>query len=146
MTSRRAFPESPAPKRLSRHGRHGRMGRSPLVKPPLAPIDSRLERFEVIAATAIEFLRGAWPELRNVRLEIAAMPIAADAAGIPMWQLDHERERIVLFRVPIERLLPPGHDDALHRRMAVEAATFRAAAEYVGREPWEFDPFDDFGH
>lgn len=107
------------------------------MRPPLAPIGSRVERFDIIAATAMEFLRGAWPELRSVRLEVAAMPLAPDTAGIPMWHLDHQHERIVLFRVPIERLLPPGHDDTLHRRMAVEAATFRAAAEYVGREPWE---------
>lgn len=91
----------------------------------------------------MEFLRGTWPELRSVRLEVAAMPMTSRAEGIPLWHLDHAGERIVLFRVPIERLLPPGHDDALHRRMAVEASTFRAAAEYVGREPWELD---EHGH
>ncbi len=107
------------------------------MRPPLPPLDSRIERFDVIAATAMDFLRGTWPELRTVRLEVAAMPMTAEAEGIPMWHLDHAGGRIVLFRVPIERLLPPGHDDALHRRMAVEAAAFRAAAEYVGREPWE---------
>lgn len=113
------------------------MGRSPIVGPPLPPLDSRIDRFDLIAATAMEFLRGTWPELRTVRLEVAAMPVQSRDDGIPMWHLDREAGRIVLFRVPIERLLPPGHDDALHRRMAVEAATFRAAAEYVGREPWE---------
>ncbi len=113
------------------------------MRPPLPPIDSRIERFDLIAATAMEFLRGAWPELRSVRLEVAAMPLAESEHGIPMWHLDHAQERIVLFRVPIERLLVPGHDDALHRRMAIESAAFRAAAEYVGREPWEIG---DHGH
>lgn len=114
------------------------MGRSPIVPPPLPPFDGRIERFDVIASTAMEFLRGAWPELREVRLEVAAMPMTDSEDGIPMWHLDHSGGRIVLFRVPIERLLVPGHDDALHRRMAVESATFRAAAAYVGREPWDY--------
>lgn len=133
-TSRRQLP----PRRLARHGRHGRVGRSPIVRPPLPPINSRLEQFDVIAGGAIEFLRGAWPELREVHLQVAAMPHSEGQDGIPMWHLDHAGKRIVLFRVPIERLLVPGHDDALHRRMAIESATFRAAAEYVGREPWDY--------
>lgn len=134
---------SPPPRRLSRHGRHGRIARSPVVRPPLPPLNGRLETFDVIASAAIEFLRGAWPELREVRLQVAAMPHSEGPDGIPMWHLDHTGSRIVLFRVPIERLLVPGHDDALHRRMAIESATFRAAAAYVGREPWEFG---DHGH
>lgn len=59
---------------------------------------------------------------------------------VPRWFLDHAQARIVLFRLPIERMLPPGHDDSAHRKMAIESAVFRAAAEYVGREPW------DLGH
>lgn len=114
-----------------------------LTRPPVPPLDSRIERFDIIANTAIEFLRGAWPELRETELLVASMPLAPTADGIPLWHLDHARGRIVLFRVPIERLLVPGHDDAFHRRMAIEAATFRAAAEYVGRDPWEYG---DHGH
>lgn len=135
---RRRTARNQPPRRLARHGRHGRTGRSPVVRPPLPPLEGRQETFDVISATALEFLRGAWPELRGVRLQVAAMPTRDDPDGIPMWHLDRTGGRIVLFRVPIERLLVPGHDDAAHRRMAIEAATFRAAAEYVGRDPWEF--------
>src|SRR5690606_14650940 len=104
--ARRRLPSSPPPaRRLSRHGRHGRLGRSSIVRPPLPPFDGRMERFDIVASTAMEFLRGAWPELRSVRLEVAAMPLADSEDGIPMWHLDHAGERIVLFRVPIERLL-----------------------------------------
>ncbi len=111
-----------------------------MVRPPLAPLDGRIDRFDLTVGTAVEFLRGTWPELQDVRFEIGAMPGFDTAEEVPRWYLDREQRRIVLFRLPIERLLPPGHDDNAHRRMAIESAVFRAAAEYVGREPW------DLGH
>ncbi len=110
------------------------------MRPPLAPLDGRLDRFDLAVGTAVEFLRGTWPELQSVRFEIGSMPGFDGGDEVPRWFLDRERERIVLFRLPIERLLPPGHDDDAHRRMAIESAVFRAAAEYIGREPW------DLGH
>lgn len=138
---RRPAPSDPsAPRRGARHGRHGRLGRSQVVAPPLPPLDGRIDRFDLTVGTAVEYLRGTWPELQEVRFEIGALPPAADADGIPRWHLDRESKRIVLFRIAIERLLAPGHDDAMHRRMAIESAVFRAAAEYVGRDPW------DLGH
>ncbi|WP_353112094.1 hypothetical protein [Microbacterium sp.] len=134
---------SAAAPRSARHGRHGRLGRSEVVRPPLPPLDGRIDRFDVTVGTAVEFLRGTWPELRDVRFEIAAMPTHDRDGGIPRWRVDHGGKRISLYRVPIERLLPPGHDDAFHRRYAVESAVFHAAAEYIGREPWELGPEAD---
>lgn len=139
MPRRRAARATPH-RRGARHGRHGRLGRSEVVRPPLAPLDGRIDRFDLTVGSAVEFLRGTWPELQEVRFEIGAMPAVESADEVPRWYLDRESGRIVLFRLPIERLLPPGHDDAAHRRMAIESAVFRAAAEYVGREPW------DLGH
>ncbi|MFE6734174.1 hypothetical protein [Microbacterium sp. NPDC057650] len=123
--------------RGARHGRHGRLGRSEVVRPPLPPLDGRIDRFDLTVGTAVEFLRGTWPELRDVRFEIAAMPLHDRPDRVPRWRIDHQQQRISLYRVPIERLLPKGHDDAYHRRYAIESAVFHAAAEYVGREPWE---------
>ena len=102
---------SEAPRRGARHGRHGRLGRSEVVRPPLAPLDGRIDRFDLTVGTAVEFLRGTWPELQEVRFEIGAMPAFEATDEVPRWHLDHEKARIVLFRLPIERLLPPGHDD-----------------------------------
>ncbi|WP_227468306.1 hypothetical protein [Microbacterium sp. YJN-G] len=133
-------PHRPSRTRGTRHGRHGRLGRSEVVRPPLPPLDGRLDRFEVTVGSAVEFLRGAWEELRDVRFEISAMPVHDRDDGIPRWRVDHTTRRVSLYRVPIERLLPKGHDDALHRRAAIESAVFHAAAEYVGREPWELGP------
>lgn len=86
----------------------------------------------------MEFLRGTWPELQDVRFEIGAMPLFESGDEVPRWLIDRDTRRIVLFRLPIERLLSPGHDDSAHRRMSIESAVFQAAAEFVGREPWDF--------
>ncbi|MFB7250250.1 hypothetical protein [Microbacterium sp. NPDC056234] len=137
---RRRLPRT-VPRRGARHGRHGRLGRSEVVRPPLPPLDGRIDRFDLAVGTAVEFLRGTWPELEDVRFEIGAMPIGEDESGeVPRWTIDQGARRIVLYRIPIERLLPPGHDDAAHRRISIESAVFRAAAEFVGRDPWELGP------
>ncbi|MFT4157048.1 MAG: hypothetical protein QM630_03855 [Microbacterium sp.] len=140
MPRRRTVRSAAAPRRGDRHGRHGRIGRSEVVRPPLAPLEGRIDRFDLIVGMAVEFLRGSWAELEHVRFEIGAMPAFESGGEVPRWHLDRDTRRIVLFRLPIERMLPPGHDDAAHRRIAIESAVFRAAAEYVGREPW------DLGH
>lgn len=140
MAWRRTRTPEKAPARRSLHGRHGREGRSAVVRPPLPPLDTRVERFDLAVGTAVEFLRSAWPELREVRFEIADMPTAADADGIPRWCVLSDERRIVLYRLPIERLGHPHRDDDLHRRMIVEGAVFRAAAQYLDRDPW------DLGH
>ncbi|MET3466786.1 hypothetical protein ABIC53_000267 [Microbacterium sp. 1262] len=90
--------------------------------------------------TAAEFLRSAWPELREVRFEVAGMPAASDGDGIPRWQVFAAEKRIVLYRLPIERLNRLHRNDDLHRRMMVESCVFRAAAEYLDRDPWDLGP------
>jgi hypothetical protein len=126
--------------RPARHGRHGRVGRSPVVRPPLPPIDTRFDRFDLAVGTAAEFLRSAWEDLRDVRFEIADMPAATSESGIPRWHIDRTAKTIVLFRIPIERLSHLHRDDDLHRRIVVEGSVFRAAAEYLDRDPWDLGP------
>ena len=130
----------PAAPRRSRHGRHGREGRSPVVRPPLPPLDTRIDRFDLAVGTAAEFLRSAWTELRDVSFEIADMPAATDDDGIPRWTVLADEKRIILYRLPIERLSHLHRDDELHRRMMIEGSVFRAAAEYMGRDPWDLGP------
>jgi hypothetical protein len=130
----------PAPARRSRHGRHGREGRSPVVRPPLPPLDTRQDRFDLAVGTAAEFLRSAWTELRDVSFEIADMPAATDEDGIPRWTVLSDEKRIILYRLPIERLSHLHRDDDIHRRMMIEGSVFRAAAEYLDRDPWDLGP------
>ena len=87
------IPET-APRRPSRHDRHGRVGRSSVVRPPLPPLDTRFDRFEIAVGGAAEFLRSAWPELIDVRYEIAAMPEHPDPNGLPRWWTSTAQKRI----------------------------------------------------
>lgn len=106
----------------------------------MPPLETRTERFDLAVGTAAEFLRGSWPELRDVRFEIAGMPPASDDGGIPRWSVHAAEQRIVLYRIPIERLSHLHRNDDMHRRMMVEGCVFRAAAEFLGRDPWDLGP------
>lgn len=115
-----------------------------MVRPPLGPLDTRAESFDFSVGSAAEFLRSAWEELRDVQFEVGAMPAASDDEGIPRWSIDRAAKRIVLYRLPIERLgWEQSHmrrDNELHRKMMIEGCVFRAAAEYLGRDPWDLGP------
>ncbi|MFT4050915.1 MAG: metallopeptidase family protein [Microbacterium sp.] len=136
---RRRAAKTPA-RRPARHGRHGREGRSPVVRPPLPPLETRDERFDFTVGTAAEFLRSAWSELRDVHFEVAWMPPASDDNGIPRWSVHPDQQRIVLYRLPIERLGHLDREDDPGRRMMIESCVFRAAAEYLDRDPWDLGP------
>lgn len=110
------------------------------MRPPLLPLETREERFDFAVGSAAEFLRGAWPELRDVRFEVGSMPPASDDDGIPRWSIHQDEKRIVLYRLPIERLAHLHREDDLHRRIAIEGTVFRAAAEYLDRDPWDLGP------
>ncbi|MEV8266675.1 metallopeptidase family protein [Microbacterium sp. NPDC076911] len=125
---------------MSRHGRHGRLGRSPVIRPPLPPLETRMERFDLAVGTSAEFLRSAWPELREVRFEVADMPHASTEHGIPRWTVLRDAKRIILYRLPIERLSHLHRNDDLHKRIMIEGCVFRAAAEYLERDPWDLGP------
>ncbi|WOQ68792.1 hypothetical protein RYJ27_08720 [Microbacterium limosum] len=131
---------TPGARRPNRHDRHGRVGRSAVVRPPIGPLETRFDRFDIAVGAAAEFLRSAWTDLRDVSFEIASMPPESDADGIPRWHIDRDARRIVLYRIPVERLGHLHRDDDLHRRMAVEGTVFRAAAEYLDRDPWDLGP------
>jgi hypothetical protein len=111
-----------------------------VVRPPLPPLDTRVDRFDLAVGTAAEFLRSAWEDLRDVSFEIADMPPGTDEDGIPRWTVLSDEKRIILYRLPIERLSHLHRDDDLHRRMLIEGSVFRAAAEYLDRDPWDLGP------
>jgi hypothetical protein len=140
MAWRRTKDAARRARRPARHGRHGREGRSPVVRPPLPPLDTRVDRFDLAVGTAAEFLRSAWEELRDVSFEIADMPASTDEDGIPRWHVLSDEKRIILYRLPIERLSHLHRNDDLHRRMMIEGSVFRAAAEYMDRDPWDPGP------
>jgi len=91
------------------------------VRPPLLPLETREERFDFAVGSGAEVLR-------------------SDDDGIPRWTIHPDEQRIVLYRLPIERLSHLHREDDLHRRMMIEGAVFRAAAEYLDRDPWDLGP------
>ena len=93
-------------------------------------------------ASTAQYLRELWPdELADVRFEIAGIPTSEiDDARVQRWLVVPGERRIILFRLPIERLARLHRNDDLHRRMMVESCVFRAVAELLGKDPWELAP------
>jgi hypothetical protein len=138
--NRRTSSEPPATSRW--RSRHGRGARGPVTGPHLPMLQNRIDSFDMTVASTADYLKGIWPrELADVHFEVAATPIGVTGHdGVDRWQVDHARRRIVLYRVPIQRLAKLHRNDDLHRRMYVEGCVFRAVAELLGKDPWDLAP------
>ncbi|MCS4276761.1 MULTISPECIES: metallopeptidase family protein [Mycetocola] len=129
-------------RRAVRHDRHGRAGRSSVTGPHLPPLRGRVDFFDLIVGSTADFLRGMWSEeLENVSFEIGGMPLGEPGpTGVRRWDALRDQRRIILYRVPIERLARLHVNDQLHRQMHIESCVFRATAEYLERDPWDLGP------
>ncbi len=138
--SRRASSEPPATAQW--RNRHGRGARGPVTGPHLPMLHNRIDLFDMTVAATADYLKGIWPaELEHVRFEVAAAPInAVGPDGVERWRVDPRERRIILFRVPIQRLSKLHRNDELHQRMLVESCVFRAVAELLGKDPWDLAP------
>ncbi len=136
-----------APQRPSRRDRHGRGLRSSVAGPHLPPLRTRRDVFDMAVAAAVDYLREAWPEeMRTVRVDVAGMPsYRPNPIGLARWQVDPARNRVILYRLPIERLCALHKNDEWHRRSYIESVTVRAVAELLGKDPWEL-PAERFRH
>lgn len=128
----------------SHRSRHGRELRSSVAGPVLPYLSSRETRFEDIAADAADYVQALWPdELGDVVFRWADMPpgaLADRVDEVPEWSVDPQARTVTVFRLPLQRLPRVHMEDAWHRQIAIEGAVFRAAAELVGRDPWEVAP------
>lgn len=127
--------------------RHGRGIRSSATGPYLPPLRTRIDFFDMTIATTVEYLRGLWPdELSDISFEVAAAPHAVGAdAGMHRWWISRQEQRVVFFRLPIQRLGRLHRNDEFHQRMAIESCVFRAVAELLGKDPWDIAP-ENFRH
>jgi len=93
-------------------------------------------------ASAAQFLKEMWPdELAEARFEIGLMPSSSpEGSKVERWHVVPAEKRIILYRLPIERMARLHRDDELHKRMLIESCVFRAVAEYIGKDPWELAP------
>lgn len=93
---------------------------------------------------AVEYLKERWPsELGPVRFMAVRMPpseLAERAPELPRYLLAPTQQAILVVRFPVERLTRLHIKDAWHKRAAIENAVYRAAADYLGRDPWEVAP------
>ncbi|GAA0999408.1 metallopeptidase family protein [Subtercola frigoramans] len=126
--------------------RHGRTLRSSVTGPHLPPLRTRIDLFEMTVASTADYLKGVWPEeLADVIFEIGAVPLGMPAEGAPVERWKVIGNRIILFRLPIQRLTKLHRDDELHKRMVIESCVFRGVAEYLGKDPWDLAP-DRYRH
>ena len=121
--------------------RHGRGIRAAVTGPHLPILRNRIDVFDFTVASTAEYLRDLWPlELAAIRFEVAGLPSSSDVDGVERWRVYPTEQRIVLYRVPIERLAHLHRDDEMHKRMMVESCFFRAVAELLGKDPWDLAP------
>lgn len=94
-----------------------------------------------VASTA-EYLRDLWPdELADVSFEVAGLPAEIGGSlAVDRWRVDTKDRRVILYRLPIERLSRLHRYDEIHKRMMVESCVFRAVAELLGKDPWDLAP------
>jgi len=122
--------------------RHGRGLRSAVTGPHLPLLQTRVDVFEMTVASTAEYLKDMWPdELAKVSFEVAGLPATVGSTGrVDRWQVIVPERRVILFRLPIERLARLHRHDELHRRMMIESCVFRAVAELLGKDPWDLAP------
>ena len=122
--------------------RHGRGIRSSVTGPHLPALRTRHDFFDACVASAVEYLREVWPdELATIRFEVAGMPPGpAGPNGVDRWRVSVRERRVVLYRLPIERLAHLHRNDEWHKRSFIESCVFRAVAELLGKDPWEIAP------
>ncbi|MDI2099436.1 metallopeptidase family protein [Ruicaihuangia caeni] len=134
-----------AARRNGRRDRH-RGIRSSVAGPFLPPLNGRVEFFDLIVASTADYLRGVFPgQLEDVRFEVAALPEKSAADRLERWRVYPRERRIVLYRLPIQRMTKLHRNDDWHRRAVIESCVFHAVAELLGRDPWEISP-DRFHH
>jgi hypothetical protein len=126
--------------------RHGRGLRSSAAGPHLPFLRTRNDLFDDIVSGAAQYLRELWPdELADVLFEVAGLPHVEAADAFERWHVDAVRRRIVLYRLPIERLSRQHesrqpNDVEWQHRAAVEGYVFRAVGELIGKDPWDLAP------
>src|SRR6185312_6540889 len=128
--------------RAGSRDRHGRGLRSAVTGPQLPLLQTRADVFDLTVASTAEYLKDMWPdELASVSFEVAGLPAKLDDTGrVDRWLVIVPQRRIILYRLPIERLARMHRHDELHRRMMIEGCVFRAVAELLGKDPWDLAP------
>lgn len=126
----------------ARRGRRHRDIRSPVQGPHLPPLESTRDAFYAVVGDTASYLVSRWhDELASVRVDVADVPAhELPASTGQKWSTDRATNRIVIYRLPIQRAGIMKDLDQVHTQMLVEYTVFLAFAEYLGKDPWELAP------
>ena len=100
------------------------------------------------AKELINYLCDVQPELMNgVRVDMALLPFGDLADGkTRLWSVLPGEKRVILYRVPVERLAKLHRVDAWHKRNNIETVIIEAIAELLEVDPYDFAPNRYFPH
>lgn len=146
---------------LSRSGgamrRHGRRPvRSSLTGPALPNPESRVNRFEADARSALDVIQHHLADsLLGVHIGFATAPPGPDfdsstgtgeSAHPLLYSINRRTRTITMYRMPIQRARGLHVNDAEHRTLFIGHCVYLAVCEYLGREPWDLLPghFDHY--
>lgn len=92
--------------------------------------------FEQVVSDTCEYLRDSFPnELGKLTYRIEDLPAVIPENGeVKKFQLDRVNTRIVLYRIPIQRMHKLKYSDP---QMQIERVVFDAAAELIDKDPWD---------
>jgi len=125
--------------------RHGRGIRHSLSGAQYKTGGSGLDSFASIVSTTCEYLRERWPEgLGELHYRIQDAPVLGEnSTFVKRWSVRPESNTIIIYRLPILRLNQGQSNNSTEERVRIEHHVFEAAAELIGKEPWELIFGDD---
>jgi hypothetical protein len=128
--------------------RHGRAPRSDARGVAAVDTGGRNGFFMAVAKDVINYLCDVQADLmKGVRVEMGLLPSGELADGQPrLWSIDKAENRVVLYRVAIERMAKLHRNDEWHRRNHIESVTISAIAELLEIDPYDFAPNRYFPH
>jgi len=125
--------------------RHGRGIRHSLSGSLYKTGASNSDQFANIIASTCDYLRETWPnELGNLSWKIMDAPVlGVNSTRVKRWSARVETMTIVIYRLPILRLDNLTGNHPVEDRVRIEHYVFEAAAELIGKEPWQLIFGDD---
>ena len=131
--------------RPSDRDRHGRGTRHSLSGALYKTGGSALDSFASVVGSTCEYLRERWPdELGELQYRIQDAPIlGVNSRFVKRWSVRAETKTIIIYRLPILRLNHNLQANPTEERIRIEHHVFEAAAELIGKEPWELIFGDD---
>lgn len=125
-----------SPNPSQRRDRHGRGLRRPVHSKVFRRGMGGESFFEQVVEETCEYLKEAFPEeLGNLICKIEDLPaLAGNLDEVQRYEINQEKHLITLYRIPIQRMNKVKYSDP---QMQIERVVFSAAAELIGKDPWD---------